>query len=188
MVTQARLIGVNVFWSIISLSATLAELRSAYIIMVLQMCSLASTIPTVLIGLQRTVRKWIILHLLVQFVAIICSSFYYIAFVNLFVPITGRAGSVVNPDEIIGIVSAVGVLLSCSYLLPLLNLVKNPLKITASFSGVALISLLLACLTPIGFPYRDASQGHPTTQRHLVTVSSLYGDELFNALNNLFHS
>lgn len=171
MITQARLIGVNVFWSTISLCFTFAGLRSAYIFMVLQMCSLASTIPTVVGGLQRTVRKWIFLHLSVQFIAIVCSSFYYIIFVNLFVPITGRSGTVVNPDTIIGVVAAIGVLLSCSYLLPLLRLVKQPLKITASFSAVSLVALLLACCTPIGFPYRDASNGNPTTQRHLVTVS-----------------
>ncbi|XP_019554040.3 endoplasmic reticulum metallopeptidase 1 [Aedes albopictus] len=179
MITQARLIGVNLFWSMISLCFTFAGLRSAYIFMVLQMCSLASTIPTVVGGLQRTVRKWIFLHLSVQFIAIVCSSFYYIIFVNLFVPITGRSGTVVNPDTIIGIVAAIGVLLSCSYLLPLLRLVKQPLKITASFSAVSLVALLLACCTPIGFPYRDASNANPTTQRHLVTHTfRLFHDEL----------
>lgn len=173
MITQARLIGVNVFWSILSVAFTVVGLRSAYIFMVLQLCSLASSITTAVVGLQRTVRKWIFVHMLFQFAAVVCTSFYYIVFVNLFVPITGRSGSVVNPDIIIAIVAAIGVLLSCSYLLPLMTLVKKPLQVTACFSAVSLVALLLASFTHIGFPYRDAANGQPTTQRHLVTVCIL---------------
>ncbi|XP_058463453.1 endoplasmic reticulum metallopeptidase 1-like [Malaya genurostris] len=169
MLTQAKLIGVNVFWSVVNLSLTYAGFRCAYIFMIPQLCSLLSTIANTLFVAQRTVRRWIIVHLLFQFVVVIWASFYYIVFVNLFVPITGRSGHVVNPDFIIGTVAGLCVLHTCSYLLPLINLVRKPTQLTATISTLALATLLVACLTPIGFPYRDATIREPSTQRHIVT-------------------
>ncbi|KAL9693508.1 hypothetical protein quinque_012793 [Culex quinquefasciatus] len=179
MVTQARMIGVSAFWSICSLGLTLVGLRSGYIFMVLQLCTLAGTILNWIFRLQRTIRAWIAIHLIAQFIVVIWTSFYYIVFVNLFVPITGRAGSVINPDFIIGIVAALGVALCCSYLFPLMVLIRKPLRLTACFSTVGLTALILACFTPVGFPYRDASAGEPTSQRHLVTHTlRVFHDEL----------
>ncbi|EDS33671.1 conserved hypothetical protein [Culex quinquefasciatus] len=179
MVTQARLIGVSAFWSICSLGLTLVGLRSGYIFMVLQLCTLAGTILNWIFRLQRTIRAWIAIHLIAQFIVVIWTSFYYIVFVNLFVPITGRAGSVINPDFIIGIVAALGVALCCSYLFPLMVLIRKPLRLMACFSAVGLMALILACFTPVGFPYRDASTGEPTSQRHLVTHTlRVFHDEL----------
>ncbi|XP_058813526.1 endoplasmic reticulum metallopeptidase 1-like [Topomyia yanbarensis] len=169
MITQSKLIGVNVFWSIASLSLTFAGYRCAYIFMIPQLCSLLSSITNGLLAAQRTIRKWIVIHLLFQFVTVVWASFYYIVFVNLFIPITGRSGHVVNPDFIIGTVAGLCVLHTCSYLFPLLTLVRKPSQLVASFSTLALLTLLVACLTPIGFPYRDATNGEPTTQRHIVT-------------------
>lgn len=164
------MIGVNIFWSIASLSLTAAGFRCAYIFMILQVCSVITTVSNWLLAATRTVRKWIVVHLLFQFVAIVWSSFYYIVFVNLFVPITGRSGHVVNPDFVIGFVVGLCVVHTCSYLLPLITLVRKPSQLIASFCAVFLLTLPIVCLTTIGFPYRDSTTGEPTTQRHIVTV------------------
>ncbi|XP_055524678.1 endoplasmic reticulum metallopeptidase 1-like [Wyeomyia smithii] len=169
MITQAKLIGVNIFWSIASLSLTVAGYRCAYIFMILQLCSLLSTVANWLLAAQRTVRKWILIHLLFQFVVIVWSSFYYIVFVNLFVPITGRSGRVVNPDFIIGAVVGLCVVQTCSYLLPLITLVRKPSRLTAAFSALFLLTIPIVCFTSIGFPYRDSTSTEPSTQRHIVT-------------------
>ncbi|XP_055588328.1 endoplasmic reticulum metallopeptidase 1-like [Uranotaenia lowii] len=166
---QARLIGVNAFWSAVVILLSLAGFRSGYIFMIIQLCSLASVCLNIVLKLQRSSRAWILVHLAFQFVAAVWSSFYYLVFVKLFAPIAGRSGSVVNPDFIIGTIAVLGVLLTGSYLLPLFGLVRRPNRVLAQLCGLALFGLALALLTPLGFPYRDASGGEPTTQRHLVT-------------------
>ncbi|XP_053698537.1 endoplasmic reticulum metallopeptidase 1-like [Sabethes cyaneus] len=169
IITQAKIIGVNIFWSIASLSLTFAGYRCAYIFMILQLCSVLTTTLNWLLAAQRTVRKWLQVHLLFQLVAIAWSSFYYIVFVNLFVPITGRSGRVVNPDFIIGTVVGLCVVHTCSYLLPLITLVRKPSQLTAGFCAIFLLTLPVVCFTSIGFPYRDSTAGEPSTQRHIVT-------------------
>uniref|UniRef100_A0A182IYS4 FXNA-like protease n=1 Tax=Anopheles atroparvus TaxID=41427 RepID=A0A182IYS4_ANOAO len=168
--TQARLGGVNIFWGIITLASTMAGYRSGYIPMVLLVFSLASSTLNAVLNTGRTRRGWIAVHLAFQLPALLWSTNFYNVLVQLFVPITGRFGGSRNPELFISLLAATGTLLCCSYLIPFVGQLRSTMNFTAKLSAVTVLALLVACFSPLGFPYRDESMtSAPTPQRHYVT-------------------
>uniref|UniRef100_A0A182NKW4 FXNA-like protease n=1 Tax=Anopheles dirus TaxID=7168 RepID=A0A182NKW4_9DIPT len=169
--TQARMVGVNVFWSLVTLAATGAGYRSGYIPMVLLLCSLASSTINRVLNTGRTLRRWICVHIVFQLPALLWATNFYNVLVELFVPITGRFGGARNPEVFIALLAASGTLLCCSYLMPFIGQLRSATNFTAKLSAVTVLALVLACLSPLGFPYRDesSSAAAPTPQRHYVT-------------------
>ncbi|XP_053669713.1 endoplasmic reticulum metallopeptidase 1-like [Anopheles nili] len=178
--TQARLVGVNVFWSIITLAATAAGYRSGYIPMVLLVCSLVSTTAQHVLGTTRTLRRWIYVHLVFQLPVLLWSTNFYNTLVQLFAPITGRFGGTRNPEVFIALLATFGTLLCGSQFLPFLGQLRSPTNFTAKLSAITVLALVLACVSPLGFPYRDESMtSQPTPQRHYVTHTfRVFHDEL----------
>ncbi|XP_052863651.1 endoplasmic reticulum metallopeptidase 1-like [Anopheles cruzii] len=166
---RSRLLGVNLFWAILIVKLTLLNIRSAYVVAVLLVCSLLSTLITSVLGYQRNVHRWLAVHLGFQVVAMLWSTTFYHLMMKLFVPITGRIGGSVNPEYLIGLLVAFGGLLCISYLVPLIGLLKQSSELTARLTVFAMIAFLLACCTQVGFPYRDDSSSEPSVQRHYVT-------------------
>nr|XP_040219943.2 endoplasmic reticulum metallopeptidase 1-like [Anopheles coluzzii] len=168
--TQARLVGVNVFWSAVTLAATVAGYRSGYIPMVLLVCSLASSTLNLLFNASRTHRAWMYIHLAGQLPALLWATNFYNVLIALFVPITGRFGGSRNPEVFIALLAAGGTLLCCSYLIPFIAQLRKMMNFTAKLSAITVLTLVLACLSPLGMPYRDESMAtEPTPQRHYVT-------------------
>ncbi|XP_053687100.1 endoplasmic reticulum metallopeptidase 1-like [Sabethes cyaneus] len=166
---QARLNGVNLFWGMATLGITFTGYRIAYVFMILIFFSLLSNTLISMFGLQNTVHKWLYIHLFFQIGAILwCTQFYHIM-LNMFIPITGRIGASINPDFIIGMIAAAITLFTCSYITPLLFLLKKTDKLIGELVAITLISLFLATSTHIGFPYRDDTIKAPTVQRHYIT-------------------
>ncbi|XP_058060808.1 endoplasmic reticulum metallopeptidase 1-like [Anopheles bellator] len=179
--TQARIAGVTMFWAIVTVGATLAGYRSAYITMVLLLCSLASSTVNAVFGNGRTARSWIYVHLAFQLPALLWTTNFYNVLIELFVPITGRFGGSRNPDVFISLLAAAGTLLCCSYLLPLIAQLRSMMSFTAKLSAITVVTLLVACFSPLGFPYRDESTAPsaPTPQRHYVTHTfRVFHDEI----------
>uniref|UniRef100_A0A182IWG8 FXNA-like protease n=1 Tax=Anopheles atroparvus TaxID=41427 RepID=A0A182IWG8_ANOAO len=166
---RARMIGVNLFWALLIVVLTLANIRSAYIFTVILLFSLLSTILTSVLGYQRKTLRWLGVHLGFQVLAMLWATNFYHLQLKLFVPITGRMGASTNPEYLIGVLVACGGILCTSYLFPLIGLLKQASELTARLTVFALIAFLLACCTQVGFPYRDHSNGNPSVQRHYVT-------------------
>ncbi|XP_058460649.1 endoplasmic reticulum metallopeptidase 1-like [Malaya genurostris] len=175
---QSRLIGVSLFWALLVVLLTFFGIRSAYIFMVLLLLSLMSSLVTVALGYQNTVRKWLLVHLGFQFITMLWATQFYHLLIKMFVPIAGRGGAARNPEYFVGSIAAVSTLLISSYLLPLVALLKETSYVTARLTILILIAVLLACFTQVGFPYRDDSSKAPTPQRHFVThVLRVYHDK-----------
>ncbi|XP_035795139.1 endoplasmic reticulum metallopeptidase 1-like [Anopheles albimanus] len=174
LAVKTRLTGVYLFWSVIMIGATIAGLRSAYVISVLLACMvlvplisepypwhLKSKIASIVLS-----GIWVFLHT----VALLWTTQFFHIFANIFIPIAGRSGANDNPDLLIATVTAVCSLLVCSFMLPLVNLLRNPYRsIIGTLLALFLISVLLAIATPLGFPYRQATpQQLPKVQRILA--------------------
>ncbi|XP_058460663.1 endoplasmic reticulum metallopeptidase 1-like [Malaya genurostris] len=166
---QARLNGVNLFWGMVTLGITFTGYRIAYVFMILILFSLLSNTLISMFGLQNSVHKWLFVHLIFQIFAMLwCTQFYHLM-LNMFIPIMGRIGASVNPDFIIGAMAAAITLFSCSYMTPLLFLLKKTDKLLGELVAITSIALILATFTHVGFPYRDDSMKAPTVQRHYIT-------------------
>ncbi|XP_053657858.1 endoplasmic reticulum metallopeptidase 1-like [Anopheles marshallii] len=166
---RSRLIGVNLFWTLLIIPLTLANIRSAYIFVVILLLSLLSTILTSVLGYHRQPRRWLALHLAFQVPSLLWATKFYHLLLKLFIPLTGRMGAGTNPEYLIGLLVAGGGLLCISYLVPLVGLLKQTSELTARLTVFAMIAFLLGCCTQVGFPYRDESNGEPSVQRHYVT-------------------
>ncbi|XP_035900322.1 endoplasmic reticulum metallopeptidase 1-like [Anopheles stephensi] len=166
---RARLVGVNLFWTLLIIPLTLANIRSAYIFVVIQLLSLLSTMLTSVLGYQHQPRRWLALHLAFQVPTLLWATNFYHLLLKLFVPITGRMGAGTNPEYLVALLVACGGLLCVSYLVPLVGLLKQTSELTARLTVFAMIAFLLGCCTQVGFPYRDESNGEPSVQRHYVT-------------------
>ncbi|XP_058813687.1 endoplasmic reticulum metallopeptidase 1-like [Topomyia yanbarensis] len=166
---QARLNGVNLFWGMVTLGITFTGYRIAYVFMILILFSLLSNTLISMFGLQNSVHKWLFVHLFFQIIAILwCTQFYHLM-LNMFIPITGRIGASINPDFIIGAMAAAVTLFTCSYMTPLLFLLKKTDKLIGELVAITSIALILATSTHVGFPYRDDTMKAPTVQRHYIT-------------------
>uniref|UniRef100_A0A182JYN7 FXNA-like protease n=1 Tax=Anopheles christyi TaxID=43041 RepID=A0A182JYN7_9DIPT len=166
---RARLVGVNLFWTLLIIPLTLANIRSAYIVVLILLLSLLSTILTSVLGYQSQPRRWLALHLAFQIPTILWATKFYHLLLKLFVPITGRMGAGTNPEYLIALLVACFGLLCISYLTPLIGLLKGTSELTARLTVFAMIAFLLGCCTQVGFPYRDDGNGEPSVQRHYVT-------------------
>ncbi|XP_052866764.1 endoplasmic reticulum metallopeptidase 1-like [Anopheles cruzii] len=170
---KARTTGVYLFWSVIMLGATFAGLRSAYVISVLLSCM--AFIPLVsgphVFCFKSSLISGALLALCASchVAALLWTTQFYHIFTNIFIPISGRSGANDNPDLIIGAIVAACTLLVCSFLLPLINLLRKPYYTIGALLGLFLAALLLATVTPLGFPYREATPHQtPKVQRILV--------------------
>uniref|UniRef100_A0A182NKV7 FXNA-like protease n=1 Tax=Anopheles dirus TaxID=7168 RepID=A0A182NKV7_9DIPT len=166
---RSRLVGVNLFWALIIIALTLANIRSAYILVGVLLMSLMSTILTSVLGYQHQPRRWLLLHLAFQIPILLWATKFYHLLLKLFVPITGRMGASSNPEYLVAVLVACFGLLCISYLVPLVGLLKQTSELTARLTVFALIAFLLGCCTQVGFPYRDEGNGEPSVQRHYVT-------------------
>ncbi|XP_055588357.1 endoplasmic reticulum metallopeptidase 1-like [Uranotaenia lowii] len=166
---QARLNGVNLFWGMVTLGITFTGYRIAYIFMIMIFISLLSNTLISMLGIQNSVHKWLYIHLFFQIFAILWSTQFYHMVLNLFIPITGRIGASINPDLIIGAMATFLTLLTCSYMTPLLFLLKKTDKLIGELVAITLIAFVLAASSHVGFPYRDDGLKSPSVQRHYIT-------------------
>ncbi|XP_050068625.1 endoplasmic reticulum metallopeptidase 1-like [Anopheles maculipalpis] len=172
LTVQARITGVSLFWSLITLGASAYGLRSAYIIAVLLTLSLLSTILITVLKLQSLASGyWLIVYLSVHSVALLWTTQFYHIFTNIFIPITGRSGATDNPDLIIGTVAAACTIFATSFLVPLINLLRHPYRTISTLFVLFLVAVTLATVTPVGFPYTAPGvtpADTPKVQRILV--------------------
>ncbi|XP_053694454.1 endoplasmic reticulum metallopeptidase 1-like [Sabethes cyaneus] len=178
-ITQSRLIGVSLFWTVLVIPLTFAGIRSSYIFMVVQFFFLTSALVTSVLGHQyNSSRKWLLIHVAFQIITMLWATQFYHMFMKLFIPISGRIGGNENPEYLLGTIAALCVLLMGSYMFPLVALLKKSSELISRLTVLILIALLIACFTQVGFPYRDDSANAPSVQRHYVTHTlRLYYDK-----------
>lgn len=113
---QARITGVNVVWSLACLGLSIANYRSAYVLMVPSLLALLVSATNWIFQLQNSVHKWMYTHLCGQIVHVLWATYFYHSIMSVFIPISGRSGGTHNPDFIIGPMVAFFTFLVGSYL------------------------------------------------------------------------
>lgn len=136
---QARINGVNLFWSVIVLGLTVAGYRVGYLFMIILFINLIANVINFVCQLHNSgkiwclwstriksvnvlslfrplVHNWLYAHMIGQFFIVLWSSNFYHVIIDLFIPITGRSGTNKNPDTTIGAICCFTTLFICSYL------------------------------------------------------------------------
>uniref|UniRef100_T1IR32 FXNA-like protease n=1 Tax=Strigamia maritima TaxID=126957 RepID=T1IR32_STRMM len=84
-----------------------------------------------------------------------------------FVPIMGRAGAVHNPDVFVGILMSAATIVSTSFMMTLVQVVRSVNRVLSILMIAICLSVFAVCFTTLGFPY-SANPVNPTPQRYIV--------------------
>lgn len=153
--TISILNSIQFFWTILLFLTTMMGLRSSYLFMIMVLFPSVTSCILGLLNVNRTPNLWIVIYSTSLLVPVTFILYLTQIFIDLFIPITGRFGSNINPDYIIGTLMAMSTFATIGNLSPIIFLVKKPFIILASLGGLVLLSGILI-LSPIGFPYSDS--------------------------------
>ncbi|XP_037956829.1 endoplasmic reticulum metallopeptidase 1-like [Teleopsis dalmanni] len=139
--------------AIICILLTLYGIRSTY----LPMLSLGFYVCALLLNLITTLHdqgySWSILLIIGQLAPFFYFTFLIYELLCTVIPMTGRNGTAINPDLLIGILTLLGTVLSMGFIIHLISLFRRPKSALFLLIGVMIIFVIIS-LTPVGFPYR----------------------------------
>lgn len=162
--------GIQLIWSILLLIATLAGVRSAYILMIIVLIPAIANFLLLLCKRNQSVPVWLSGFLASALFPAFYTVYLSILFLQVFIPVTGRMGADTNPDMIIGVISSVLCVLTASYFVPLMVLIRKPWAVFLSLILLYVAGVLTAMYTSVGFPYLNSASS-PTPQRLYVVHS-----------------
>lgn len=166
--TVSALNGAQLFWTLALLVATMAGLRSAYVLAVVVACPAAVGCALgVLAVAARRPALWTAAYV-ASLLAPATFVFYLTRlFVDLFVPIAGRFGPAVNPDYVVAALIAASACVTVGLAAPAVAMVREPRVVLAALAGLVVVSVAAVVLTPLGFPYSAAGADglRPRVQR-----------------------
>ncbi|XP_036331812.1 endoplasmic reticulum metallopeptidase 1 isoform X2 [Rhagoletis pomonella] len=141
------------FLAFVTLIATIAGIRSAFMLMIAVLFYTLGLIVNLSTKLHNKSLPWLIPHIICNIPPFIFYGYLSHGFFVAFIPMTGRFGASVNPDLII-CAFTVGVgILTGGFMIPVLNLFHKSKTIICSLLAFTALFLIFAA-TPIGFPYR----------------------------------
>ncbi|XP_054278199.1 endoplasmic reticulum metallopeptidase 1-like isoform X2 [Macrosteles quadrilineatus] len=172
--------GIQLIWSVLLLIATVAGIRSAYILMIVVLIPAVANFLLLLCQRNQSVPVWLCGFLASALLPAFYTVYLSILFLQVFVPVTGRLGADTNPDIIIGVICSVLCVLIASYFVPLMVLIRKPWTVFLSLIFLYVAGVLTAMYTSVGFPYLNTPSS-PTPQRLYVVHSdqTYYGSSGF---------
>ncbi|KAG5674839.1 hypothetical protein PVAND_004784 [Polypedilum vanderplanki] len=177
--------GVNLFWSVITITLTAMGFRFGYITMILLFISLCTFLLIYALSWclsKTTSQSWVVVHLFGHSFAYLFMCYMMFQVQELFIPIAGRI-FYSNPDVLVALISVFWMTITMSYFVPLTLLIKYRIVIYSVLGGCFVVCIILA-FTTVGFPYSD-DQTNPRLQR--FRTIHLKRSE-YNTNNNLIYS
>lgn len=163
--TITMLNGVQLFWTALLFVATMAGLRSSYLLAVMVLWPSAANCALGILNAGRTPAVWVAGYAASLLVPIAFVLYLTQMFASLFVPITGRMGSNVNPDYAVGTLMALSAYATVGHLAPAFALVNRPRTALACLGAAVVLAVVaIVAIRPVGFPYSDGP-GPKTEQR-----------------------
>ncbi|KAM8714032.1 hypothetical protein ACLKA7_014225 [Drosophila subpalustris] len=167
-----------VILALLAIAATVFGLRSSYIFVIpllFYVVSLALNLMTILHDLGFA---WTGLLKVSQIIPFLYSSYLVNVFIVVLTPMGGRAGSASNRDLYIAVLAALGTVLSCGFLVPLINTFRRPSFVVFALLATTALSLYLASSTQLGFPYRPRTNGQRVAYLHVRNMFYEYDGTL----------
>uniref|UniRef100_A0A0A1WQ19 FXNA-like protease n=1 Tax=Zeugodacus cucurbitae TaxID=28588 RepID=A0A0A1WQ19_ZEUCU len=141
------------FLTFVILIASIAGIRSAFMLMIAVLFYSIGLIINLCTKLHNKSLPWLIPHILCNIPPFLFYAYQAHGFFVSFIPMTGRFGASVNPDLIICAFTVGMGLLTGGFMIPVLNLFHKSKTIICSLLTFTVLFIILAA-TPIGFPYR----------------------------------
>ncbi|EDW60407.1 endoplasmic reticulum metallopeptidase 1 [Drosophila virilis] len=156
--------------ALLAIGLTAYGLRSVYIITILIIFYGSSLALNLLTTFHDRGYSWTGLLMLSQVMPFLYSSYRIYLFLVVVIPMSGRAGSSMNPDLVISLLAALGAIMSFGFLMPLINMFRRPYLIVLCILSVTAITVILATGTQIGFPYRPKASSERVSYQHVRKI------------------
>ncbi|XP_015914135.1 endoplasmic reticulum metallopeptidase 1 isoform X2 [Parasteatoda tepidariorum] len=150
-------------WMMFLLLLELTRLNSSFI------CCAWVLFPTVirglfgnmfsLVGSKGTRETHLLVHISMQLIPLSLLFYCVWSMYNVFVPIMGRIGAMINPDILVGVFTTSLVFLSTTYMFSMIQVMKSTRKVITVLLFIFAITFLLVSFTPLGFPYSGDNEG-----------------------------
>ncbi|EDW01016.1 endoplasmic reticulum metallopeptidase 1 [Drosophila grimshawi] len=139
--------------ALLCIIATIAGLRSAYLLMISLLFYAGALAINLLSRLHDRGYYWSLVLCVCQAIPFLYFSYLFHAFLVICIPMTARKGTEVNPDLLIALLCAMGTILALGCLAPLINIFRRP---NWMIGGLALIMFIFCMISvsDVGFPYR----------------------------------
>jgi len=172
----------KLIWVLFTLIMTIARLKSSFFCMIWVLFPVTGRFILDRVYERSPTQKkskdwlWLVGHLTSLVVPLILNMYLIYTTFVMFIPIMGRAGSVMNPDLIIGYKAASMTLATISFICPLAMVMNKPMNVIVTLYISTLVTLILVVTTRLGFPYSGV-EGNLAPHRALVLHT---GREFYN--------
>ncbi|XP_067137078.1 endoplasmic reticulum metallopeptidase 1-like [Centruroides vittatus] len=116
---------------------------------------------------EKDSNKRVVINLIMQFFPLLLALSDVWLVYEIFIPIMGRTGAANQPEYFIGIITGFFTFCSFSYIITLIQLVREIHKTLITLVVITIVTLGIICLTPLGFPYSDNPKS-PSLQRFFI--------------------
>ncbi|XP_068151368.1 endoplasmic reticulum metallopeptidase 1-like [Drosophila tropicalis] len=156
--------------AILCIVMTILGFRSTYLCMISLFFYVVSLVFNLLTKLHDQGYYWALPVVISQIMPFLYHTYLFHTILVIFVPITGRNGTNMNPDLIIAILSAFGTILALGFAMPLINVFRRPKSIIAGLA-VTMFIVCMISVSHVGFPYR--------AKTNVMTVDSMQVNRRF---------
>ncbi|KAH8299599.1 hypothetical protein KR044_003432, partial [Drosophila immigrans] len=164
---QLALHGQAIILTLLTISFTTLGIRSSYILVIPLGFYVASLALNLMTPMHDKGYAWTGLLKIGQVIPALYSSYISYLFIVVLTPMGARAGSASNRDLYIAGMSALGTVLSFSFLVPLINTFRRPSFVVYALIATTALSVFLASSTQLGFPYRPRTSGQRVAYLHV---------------------
>ncbi|KAH8372469.1 hypothetical protein KR093_011684, partial [Drosophila rubida] len=133
--------------------------RSAYIFFIPLLFYAISVAINLLTKLHDRGYAWSGVVKASQIAPFLYSTYIIYLFIVVLTPMGGRSGSASNRDLFIAVLAAFGTILSLGFMAPLISILRRPKIVIWAFMVTTAVSVILASITHLGFPYRPMTSG-----------------------------
>lgn len=164
--TQIQLHLLRLIWTMVLLIGTMAQFRFIYVILIPIIFQIFTFGLIEMFRVRHTMKKWLVLYILGMVVPTMFLMQHTLQIVIILISVYGRSGSDKNSEVHLGILVVVLTILTISYYMPLITLVRKPMALVMTLTLIFVIYIIIL-MTPFGFPYSGNPES-PAPQRYYI--------------------
>ncbi|KAK5648927.1 hypothetical protein RI129_003819 [Pyrocoelia pectoralis] len=164
--TQIQLHLLRLIWTIVLIIGTFVHFRFMYVVLIPIIFQMFAFGLIELFSISRTMKKWLIVYVLGMVLPTMFLMQHALQIIIIFISVYGRLGPDKNSEVRLGILVVVLTILTISYYMPLITLVRKPMALVMTLTLMFVIYVIIL-MTPFGFPYSGNPES-PAPQRYYI--------------------
>ncbi|XP_016978258.2 endoplasmic reticulum metallopeptidase 1-like isoform X1 [Drosophila rhopaloa] len=143
--------------ALLVIGLTVYGLRSTYVLTWTLLFYIIPLAINLITTLHDQGISWTGAVVIFQLFSFLYNSYLLYTLIQTMIAMMGRFGRSTNPDLVMSAINALGTVLAMGFLAPIVIIFRRPGLILLTLMTVFGVSIFLATVTPLGFPYRAAT-------------------------------